>query len=500
MDPILTALVQSNEPPSEPQARHVQQILDDTVTSLSDLEEEISKVVLSLLKLEKDRRLRSEYAATLKGVLSPIRCIPSEILAEIFLLCRDDTLDSFRYSVADPRWAPMLLGHVSSRWRQVSRSSPRLWDRFHLQRKSGSRNPPEDLLRSILANSRILPLHVKLDISSPMPPNGLTDENVLYLLFQEHHRLKDIHLDLTSVIDPPPPIFNKRAFPILTSIQILAYRRAIDITHLLASFNNVPQVRSVFINSFSTPNLPLVSALPWSQLTQLALEIPLDVCQARDILAICEMVQDCRLDGLIQSDDPRPSQHVYRLNYLRRFTVSIEDEAHPELFFDAFSLPTLDYLNIRASSWSSRFLSSLYTRSKFALTHLELHLIDMNAENLIQFLRHFPGLQVLHLSYCCIEDALFKAFTYYPRDPVPPFALPHLESLTITDDSPSLTGALIADMAESVSVHCGGRNTAFPALKTVHLWLDGSSFDADVEARLVSACASGSIVDHLKRE
>ncbi|KAJ7474193.1 hypothetical protein FB451DRAFT_1248279 [Mycena latifolia] len=69
---------------------------------------------------------------TLKGVLSPVRRIPSEILAQIFLLCRDNSLDTFQYFVTDPRRAPMLLGHVSSRWRQVSRSSPRLWDHLHI--------------------------------------------------------------------------------------------------------------------------------------------------------------------------------------------------------------------------------------------------------------------------------------------------------------------------------------------------------------------------------
>ncbi|KAJ7474197.1 hypothetical protein FB451DRAFT_1035199, partial [Mycena latifolia] len=128
MDPILATLVQSNEPLTEPQALHVQQILDDTLTALWDVEKEISTVLLSLVKLEKERRIRNEYAATLKGVLSPIRRIPSEILAEIFLMCRDDALSALPYSVADPRQAPMLLGHVSSRWRQVSHSSPRLWD------------------------------------------------------------------------------------------------------------------------------------------------------------------------------------------------------------------------------------------------------------------------------------------------------------------------------------------------------------------------------------
>ncbi|KAJ7474175.1 hypothetical protein FB451DRAFT_1466735 [Mycena latifolia] len=494
MDPILGTFIQSNEPPSEPQALHVRQILDDTLSSLSELEEEVSKVVLSLLKLEKERRLRSEYAATLKGVLSPIRRIPSEILAEIFLLCRDNSLDTFQYSVADPRQAPMLLGHVSSRWRQVSHSSTRLWDHLYIQRNSGDWNPPNDILRSILASSRILPLYVNLQMSGPFSPTGLVDEDVLDPLFQQHHRLKDVRFNFSS-INLPSSLCNKRSLPILSSIRIVADEN-IDIPHLLATFNHAPLMRSVYIDAYNTSTLSLGYALPWSQLTRLVLAIPIEIRQAGDILARCEMMQECQLEELMHSNDLRPSQRVCRLNHLRRFTIYIEDSApHLELFFEAFSFPTLDYLNIGAKDWSPHILPGLYTRSKFSLVHLELHRIDLDAEDLIRFLRHLPGLRVLHLSYCCSEDALFKAFTDDLSNPIPPLTLPQLESFTVADDKPYLNGAVIADMAESVSV---GQNAAFPALKTVHLWLDGPGFDDEVEARLVFACGTGFVIDHLK--
>ncbi|KAJ7442120.1 hypothetical protein FB451DRAFT_1414287 [Mycena latifolia] len=131
MDPILTALLQSNEPLDASQARHVRATLDATLTSLEDLEGQISKTLRYLVKLENQRSRRSQYADTLKGALSPIRRIPSEILVEIFLACRNNSLTAFNYSVTDPREAPMLMGHVSSRWRQACHGAPRLWDHPH---------------------------------------------------------------------------------------------------------------------------------------------------------------------------------------------------------------------------------------------------------------------------------------------------------------------------------------------------------------------------------
>ncbi|KAJ7474191.1 hypothetical protein FB451DRAFT_1398187 [Mycena latifolia] len=200
----------NNEPLSEPQALHIQQILDDTLTALGVAEKEMSTVLLSLLRLKNEWRRRSEYAATLKGVLSPIRRVPHEILAEILLMCRDDALDAFSYSVADPRQAPILLGHVSSRWRQFSHSTP--------------------------------PRQSRLQMRGSVVRTGLADEDVLDLLFQQHHRLKDVRLDFMS-IDLSLRTFNQRPLPILSSIQIVA-DEDIDITHLLTSFTDVPPFAS----------------------------------------------------------------------------------------------------------------------------------------------------------------------------------------------------------------------------------------------------------------
>ncbi|KAJ7071913.1 hypothetical protein B0H15DRAFT_895123 [Mycena belliarum] len=94
-----------------------------------------SSTILSRLSMRLDviSGNLTNYAVILKGALSLIRQIPSEILAEIFLRCRDNDLeDKYYYYTSNPRVAPMLLSQVSHRWRQVSHGTPRLWDHFHL--------------------------------------------------------------------------------------------------------------------------------------------------------------------------------------------------------------------------------------------------------------------------------------------------------------------------------------------------------------------------------
>ncbi|KAJ7453451.1 hypothetical protein FB451DRAFT_1519776 [Mycena latifolia] len=205
MDPILTALLQSNEPLDDSQARHVRATLDATMTVLADLEGQISTTLLSLVKLKNERSRQSQYADILKGTLSPIRRIPSEILVEIFLMCRDNSLTASNYSITDPREAPMLMGHVSSRWRQVCHGAPRLWDHFHLSSMPGSMDRTASQFRPILTRSGILPLHVQFEqwYGSPTVIVDETfDAKQVWPLFHDTPQLRDLtRLELRSEME-----------------------------------------------------------------------------------------------------------------------------------------------------------------------------------------------------------------------------------------------------------------------------------------------------------
>ncbi|TFK24208.1 hypothetical protein FA15DRAFT_704751 [Coprinopsis marcescibilis] len=55
--------------------------------------------------------------------------IPTEVLEEIFLLCLPDTLDA---SIPSSRCAPLLLTHISSRWRTIASNYRKLWTSLRL--------------------------------------------------------------------------------------------------------------------------------------------------------------------------------------------------------------------------------------------------------------------------------------------------------------------------------------------------------------------------------
>ncbi|KAJ7460190.1 hypothetical protein FB451DRAFT_1563303 [Mycena latifolia] len=541
MDPILTVLLQSNEPLDDSQARHVRATLDATLTGLEDLEGEISKTLLalvklenerrrrshneplddsqarqvratldatlaavadvegeisktllSLVKLEQERRRRSQYADTLKGTLSPIRHFPSEILVEIFLACRDDSLRGLAYSIIDPRQAPMLMGQVSSRWRQVCHGTPRLWDHLHLSTTFGSSmKPPASLLPPILARSRILPLHVKFEQWS----GSSTATEILFdLIFQTHQRLKYLFLSIrftNTSSDSLSRIFNRPTpLPVLSSLKLIV-DETFDAARVLALFHNMHQLRDVHLDTYPLPPHSLLSALPWAQFTRFSLHSPLELGDVRDILAQCAMLQECRLDELTNEDGLEPPQLVHQLIHLQRFAISSDYEISPE-FLDAFSFPNLLYLDIVCSALSPDALPDLYARSKYKLEALELHGPAVGP-NLIPILRQLPALQRLSLEFCCVDDGLFKIFTYDSEEPLPSFALPQLTSLTIFENNSYLDGLVISDMVESVCAHVGGQNGAFPALADVELCLHGPSFDDDVKDRIAAACVTGSV-------
>ncbi|KAJ7474138.1 hypothetical protein FB451DRAFT_1466685 [Mycena latifolia] len=382
MDPIVATLIQSNEPLSEPQALHVRQALNNILSSLSSLEEEILRVLLSL-----EARKGAAPAQRIRGDFE------REILAEIFLMCRDDVLGGFRYSVANPR------SRIAARdCGTISISSGPL---------------------ALGTRQKIFCVRYSQGLAiSPSTSSWPADEDVLALLFHQAHRLKDVRLDFPA-IDLPPRLFDTRSLPILSAIEIRIHG---DISHILSLFNDAPQLQSVYLYAHGTPTFSLVSAPWWSQLTRLVLYIRVSLREAQDILIQCKMIQDCQLIEMIPFNDFAPSQNAYRLNHLQNLTTSIRHAPRPETFFDAFSFPKLASLNIMAYAWFPHILPDLYDRSNFRLTDLVLQRMDMGAEELITFLRNLPDLETLHLSYCGVGDALFRAFTYHPGNPLPSFA------------------------------------------------------------------------------
>ncbi|KAJ7912091.1 hypothetical protein B0H13DRAFT_555228 [Mycena leptocephala] len=499
MAPALDKIIRGNIPPNELQSREIRLMLGTSQAELLTLEKAISQVPSVPFELEQQRSFHLKSIADFQRALSSIRRIPPEILAEIFTLCRNNSLDSETYSTADPREAPMLLGHISSYWRSICHGTPLLWDQVQLI--SGLGMPELPCVKEILARSRNVPLFVQLTtphgMSLRQEPMCLPVEPVVGLFLDLHRRIKTITLHIPSLNLLPP--HNMQSFPILASLDIILAdaNGEPDVTSVLSVFKDAPSLRSVSLIAHCSPAQSFVPALPWTQLTELRLHMPISLRDAYVILTRCQKLQIARLSDCTRSDNIERVEHIVQLADLWIFDFATEgDDVVPDTFFDAFSFPNLRALVIRADCWSPHILLTFHDRSRFQLQSLELDGLFLSSDEVVELLKLLPTLRQLELKFCSIDDGLLEAFTFDPRSTSHLLALPRLRTLSVLGFTDQFEGTSVASMVESLCRYSGRPNSAFPVLEVVHLWLYGDKFDSDIERRLAAACNTGLISDH----
>ncbi|KAJ6594316.1 hypothetical protein B0H19DRAFT_57877 [Mycena capillaripes] len=494
MDPALAQAVQgASESPStdvlQPREIQIQRRLDPGRTE---------KFSLALPELEDKRYYRRENVATFQRTLSPIRRLPTEILAQIFMLCRNNSLKSSTYSIADPREAPILLGHITSHWRSICHGTPFLWDRV-IYLTSDHSMPSFPCIQQIFARSGSVPLSVQLTPSNRaslrMAPKSLPNDPVIGLFLELHGRLKEITLTIpSSDLLPPHSLHQNQTFPILVALDIVLADPDgnPDVTSVLSVFTNAPSLRSVSLLSHCSPARSLVPALPWAQLTELELYMPIGLGEVRAILTQCRRLQSARFSSCAGPEDIEAPEGILQLANLQTLNLGIEDDNVPDLFFQAFSFPNLRDLVLHAQAFAPT-IQTLYDRSRYQLETLVLTVYDLSSHDLLGFLGLLPTLRELDLYFSGIDDELFEAFTFNPSPSLHSLRLPHLEKLCLCEISDRFTSISAVRMAESLCVHSGRPNSAFPALKAVCLEFYGEEFEENIERRLIAAGSTGLI-------
>lgn len=92
-------------------------MIERTDSEIEQVDEEIRALNSALDRLLDNRRQLVKKSQQLKAILSPIRLLPTEILVEIFKLCRRDEQDAM---------FPLDISHVGQRWRGIALSTPSL--------------------------------------------------------------------------------------------------------------------------------------------------------------------------------------------------------------------------------------------------------------------------------------------------------------------------------------------------------------------------------------
>ncbi|KAE9394420.1 hypothetical protein BT96DRAFT_802129, partial [Gymnopus androsaceus JB14] len=124
-----SSLIGTNHVPSPAELEKLRASLTVPQDERNHLRLEIARVRATLDGLLSDEKKMDTYIDAHQALMSPIRRIPQEVLAEIFIRCLPDTSP---YGVRSLEYAPLLLLGVCKHWRNIALDTPLLWNSLHI--------------------------------------------------------------------------------------------------------------------------------------------------------------------------------------------------------------------------------------------------------------------------------------------------------------------------------------------------------------------------------
>ncbi|KAJ7690781.1 hypothetical protein B0H14DRAFT_3665206, partial [Mycena olivaceomarginata] len=118
----ITHLLKSNDTPLPSDIPFIRDIVSCEGNRLDALNNQIQNLQAKLAQLTRMRDETAESVRQHRSVLHPVRCVPPEILCEIFTLVLLSADDSMARATA-----PWRLGLICRSWRQAALSYPHLW-------------------------------------------------------------------------------------------------------------------------------------------------------------------------------------------------------------------------------------------------------------------------------------------------------------------------------------------------------------------------------------
>ncbi|KAF9221771.1 hypothetical protein BS17DRAFT_784677 [Gyrodon lividus] len=277
MDPKLPSsilqLFHTNSVPSPMDAHHIHELLAERNKELSAVAEEIERARAEVHRLESKRDEVEGIVEELAALMSPVRRMPTDIMAKVFEHCvRDEGM-----SKADPRVAPLLLGQVCRSWRDLLFALPCLWTTLQLDFPSeakdwdGVMQSKGMLMHMWFSGAKAVPIALFLNHFKgsliPWPALMHLDKEILTLAC----RLKDLTLHFSPRSLSCLLTFTQSPLPYLQHLEL-------QNSNSLPSNESPPEIvlhsaPSLKSLSISWCSLDLHNfQVPWSQLQQLNLQ------------------------------------------------------------------------------------------------------------------------------------------------------------------------------------------------------------------------------------
>ncbi|KAF9060690.1 hypothetical protein BDP27DRAFT_1339283 [Rhodocollybia butyracea] len=122
-------MIGTNYIPTAVELSRLKAMLVHPMNTLSSLELDIDHAQATLDALLHEKQRVKSYVDAHRALLSPVRQIPPETLAEIFAQCLPSDPP---YGLRDLTKAPLLLTTICKDWRHIALATPRLWNSLHV--------------------------------------------------------------------------------------------------------------------------------------------------------------------------------------------------------------------------------------------------------------------------------------------------------------------------------------------------------------------------------
>ena len=383
--------------PSEAEAGDIRNVISDANLSLSEVEHSIDRIQEALNLFYQRRGEISEHIDVHKALLSPVRHLPNEILAEIFINClplfskKDGKLSSFCR-----RQAPLLVCQVCSRWRAIALSTQKLWSLIQVE------------FGMTTVRNDVPCMSIWLERSGTHPLSFVLRERIEVLSFAGVSILDTIlpfsdrwqHLEIychRDTLHGLSPIRDR--LPLLQSISVSVFGghegSSWDAFELAPSLRSVDLGSGTQISYFKFPSAHLVEFCSH--------DATLCPAEGLEFLRHCPNLISCTfrdlLDQPIQPSTP-PLQHCRLLN------LSMSPESNLGGFFDCLTLPALRSVRLdplaspvfQEMGWPGSQFLDLLERSSCTLKKFTWALNSVRIEDIVRCLEYMPDLEVLEIT------------------------------------------------------------------------------------------------------
>ncbi|KAF9555934.1 hypothetical protein CPC08DRAFT_110778 [Agrocybe pediades] len=388
----------------------------DAKEQIELIDNEIMRVEGQIVRLVKHRA----FLKRRRNTFSPAVKLPPEILAHIFEYACHPNGGEFgdRYytyfpssqlvgginlglSVGVGAVTPLFIGTICSAWRNVSKGASQLWSTLTIHMNNRNADAQASLLRSWLQLSGNRPLAIKLleddttETEHEEEDGGwgidVSSTAVIKVLAEHAPQWHTIDFFLPSTWRTVLSRVKHR-LPMLRNATLRVAESCPTMVRVDA-FAYAPQLQEVHLVGYSIADVNL----PWAQLNRLDGEY-FGVDECLETLRRCTDLQVCQFERAYRGTRPFDAFPITHTT-LQSFELIMDSADDLPALFGAMTLPNLKEIVLSFSDDEPmlREIRPLIRRSNCVLQHVHLVGLTPEEDDLLDFLKELPMLQVFML-------------------------------------------------------------------------------------------------------